>query len=81
MNDHKIVGRDDEGELAAETQGEKRPRRQFDHRDDEIVDEADPPKIPVAPTEPTEVGLGVGFRAFRDPFRRHHLPVAPGAVV
>ena len=22
-----------------------------------------------------------GFRAFRDPFRRHHLPVAAGAVV
>src|SRR5215472_5487894 len=54
MNDHKIVGRDDEGELAAVTQGEKRPRRQFDHRDDEIVDEADPPKIPVAPVSSLE---------------------------
>jgi hypothetical protein len=50
MNDHEIIGRHDEGELAAVTQSEKCARRQLDHRDDEIVDEADPPKIPVAPT-------------------------------
>ena len=47
-------------------------------RDDEIVDEAGPPQVPVAPSE---AGLGIGFRAFGDPFRRHDLPVAPGAVV
>src|ERR1700751_785823 len=55
MNDHKIVAGNEEAKRPAVPQGKNRPRRQFAHRDDEIVDEADPPKISVAPTDPTEV--------------------------